>query len=116
MIWGLLRALPVFLREQNYDAIYLREQGLQRLPDDKIIDKARKEGRIILTHDLDFSRLMALSGEQLPRVITFRLQKMHAANVNRFLQIVLSRHEAQLIQGVLISVNEEAVRVRLLPV
>jgi predicted nuclease of predicted toxin-antitoxin system len=29
------------LREQNYDAINLREQGLQRLPDPTILIKAK---------------------------------------------------------------------------
>lgn len=113
---GLAQSTARFLRDQGYDAVHLREQGLQRLPDEEIIDKAREEARIILTHDLDFGRLMALSGERLPSVITFRLKKMRAANVNRFLRVVLERHESQLAQGVLISVNEETIRVRLLPV
>ena len=113
---GLAQSTARFLDEVGHDAVHLRDQGLQRLPDEEIIIKAHVEDRVILTHDLDFGRLMALSGKRLPSVITFRLQRMHAANVNRFLQIVLDRHMAQLIQGALISVNEEAIRVRVLPV
>jgi predicted nuclease of predicted toxin-antitoxin system len=63
------------LREQNYDAIHLREQGLQRLPDPTILIKAKQENRIILTFDLDFSELLAINRENLPGVVIFRLQK-----------------------------------------
>lgn len=51
---GLARSTVVFLRAQGYDAIHLQDEGLQRLGDDQIIEKALAEGRVILTHDLDF--------------------------------------------------------------
>jgi predicted nuclease of predicted toxin-antitoxin system len=41
-----------WLREQSYDTLHLRDQGLQRLPDGEIIEKAYQENRIILTVDL----------------------------------------------------------------
>jgi len=56
---GLARSSADFLRDQGYDTIHLREQGLQRLDDDDIVNKARAEGRVILTQDLDFGRIMA---------------------------------------------------------
>ncbi len=34
------------------DAVHLSEQGLERLPDPDIAEKARQEGRIVLVHDL----------------------------------------------------------------
>jgi len=113
---GLAQSTARLFGELGHDAVHLRDLGLQCLPDEEIINKARNEDRIILTHDLDFGRLMALSGERLPSVVTFRLQRMHAANVNRFLRIVLERYAGQLTQGALISVSEEAIRVRVLPI
>ncbi|MEM7535091.1 MAG: DUF5615 family PIN-like protein [Chloroflexota bacterium] len=113
---GIGRSTAIYLRDQGHDAVHLREQGLQRMKDEDIILKARREDRVVLTHDLDFGRIMALSGENLPSVITFRLQDMRVANVNYVLGIVIARYEEQLTQGALISVNEEAVRVRTLPV
>jgi predicted nuclease of predicted toxin-antitoxin system len=35
------------LREAGYEAIHLREEGLQRLPDPEIVEKAKQEERII---------------------------------------------------------------------
>ena len=78
---GLAQSTAVFLRSQGYNSLHLRDQGLQRLPDDEIIKKARQEDRIILTHDLDFGRLIALSQMQLPSVVTFRLDIMEPARV-----------------------------------
>jgi predicted nuclease of predicted toxin-antitoxin system len=31
------------LRQQGYDAVHLNEQGLERLPDSEILEKARQE-------------------------------------------------------------------------
>ena len=73
---GLARSTAAFLRDAGHDAVHLRELGLQRLGDDGIIDKARQENRIVLTHDLDFGRLVALSRAGQPSVITFRLADM----------------------------------------
>jgi predicted nuclease of predicted toxin-antitoxin system len=40
---------------------------------DGILVKSRTEARILLTVDLDFAQLLAMSGEALPSVILFRL-------------------------------------------
>jgi len=53
----------IWLRQNNHEAIHLREEGLQRLPDPLILDKARIENPILLTCDLDFGQLMAASPE-----------------------------------------------------
>lgn len=45
------------LRERGHNAVHLREEALHKLPDEKILEKARQEGRIVLTFDLDFGDL-----------------------------------------------------------
>ena len=104
------------LRSHSYDVVHLREEGLQRLSDDDIVIKAMAERRIILTHDLDFSRIVDLRSEALPSVITFRLDDMRAPQVNEHLEQVLQRFDAELEQGVLISVRERGIRRRRLPI
>ena len=48
-------AVPIVeeLRRQGHDALHLRDEGLQRSPDQQILDKAIAEDRILLTFDLD---------------------------------------------------------------
>jgi predicted nuclease of predicted toxin-antitoxin system len=113
---GLARSTAAYLRSQGYDAIHLRDQGWQRWPDDRIVEKARDGARVIITHDLDFGRLVALTQNRLPSVITLRLDNMKANNVNHYLTEVLNQFAAELDAGALVSNNERAIRVRTLPI
>ena len=113
---GLARTTARLLRSQGHDAVHLRDQGLQRLNDDDIIEKARIEERVILTHDLDFGRIIALSQGRLPSVVTFRLSNMQPSQVNHYLAQVLDRFAEQLETGALVSVSDRSIRVRPLPI
>jgi len=75
---GISPRVVTALRKQGHDAVHLQEQNLGRLLDGAILAKARAEGRILLTHDLDFGELLAASGGILPSVIIFRLKDMRA--------------------------------------
>lgn len=113
---GISISTAKFLRSQGYDAVHLRDVELHRLADSKIIEKAALEGRIVLTHDLDFGRLMALGHNNLPSIITFRLGDMRPLNVNHYLHETLATFARELNAGALVSVSERAIRVRVLPV
>jgi len=80
-----------WLREQGHNAVHLREQDLQRAPDDEILAKARAEGRVLLTMDLDFGHLLAVSNEKLPSVVIFRLSDERSEIVNERLADVLAQ-------------------------
>ena len=71
---------------------------------------------MILTHDLDFGRIVALSQASFPSVVAFRLTDMRRDNVNRHLFLVISRFSQELLAGTLISVTDETIRVRRLPI
>jgi predicted nuclease of predicted toxin-antitoxin system len=71
---------------------------------------------VILTHDLDFSRIVALGHSSKPSVITFRLSDMRPSHVNHYLAQVLARSSEELEAGALINVNERGIRVRTLPI
>jgi len=104
------------LREQDYDAIHLREQGLQRLPDPTILIKAKQENRIILTFDLDFSELLAINRENLPSVVIFRLQKTIPRFVADRLLESLPLYKENLIQGAILIIEDSRYRLRHLPI
>lgn len=113
---GIAYSTVTFLRDRGHDTVHLRDEGLQRLADEDIVKKAIAEKRAILTHDLDFGRLVAVSKAAIPSVITFRLQDMRPARVNRYLEDVLSRFTAELEAGALITVDERSIRIRPLPI
>jgi len=105
-----------FLQERGYHATHLCEIGLERMSDADILEKARREGFVVLTHDLDFGELIAISGAKLPSVVTFRLRNMKPNNVNHYLQNLVSRHKDTLEEGAVFSVTEGRIRVRRLPI
>jgi predicted nuclease of predicted toxin-antitoxin system len=104
-----------WLRSQGHDAVHLRDEGLQRMPDSEIMVKAREETRILLTMDLDFPALLAASGGRFPSVVVFRLANERPENVNEKLSDVLERFGDVLTDGAIVSVRESLVRLRKLP-
>jgi predicted nuclease of predicted toxin-antitoxin system len=105
-----------WLGECGYDVFHLRDRGLQKLPDDKILNLARQEKRVILTVDLDFAQLLAISRKSLPSVIIFRLGNENYAEINQRLTQVLNNCQNDLETGAIVSVNNDAFRVRKLPI
>jgi predicted nuclease of predicted toxin-antitoxin system len=105
-----------WLRGQGHDAVHLSEQGLQRLTDSEISRKAVAEGRCILTFDLDFGEIAALSGETKGSVIVFRLGDPRFARVIDRLGSVLAESADAIKKGAVISVEEARHRVRYLPI
>jgi predicted nuclease of predicted toxin-antitoxin system len=104
------------LRIRGDDPIHLREEGLGRLPDTAILEKARREGRIVLTFDLEFGDLLAAALYDRPSVIIFRLRNQTPASVTPRLLKVLTERSQELEQGVVVIVEEARYRVRRLPI
>lgn len=112
---GISPKTMAFLQSLGHDAVHLHDQGLDRLEDPAILAKAQEEDRILLTHDLDFGELIAVSGARLPSIVVFRLRNMRPEMVSRYLQGIIDQHGESLEKGAIISVTEGQVRVRLLP-
>lgn len=104
-----------FLQDLGHEAVHLQQQGLHRLKDSQILEKAREEGGILLTHDLDFGDLLAASGADLPSVVIFRLRNMRPEHLNRYLRTIISEYSEALERGAIIIVSEGRIRIRNLP-
>lgn len=105
-----------FLHTLGHEASHLHEHGLDRMSDSDILAKARMEGSILLTSDLGFSELAFASQMELPSVIIFRLHPpMRSAKVNQYLHRIINEHKTELEQGAILSVTENQIRVRRLP-
>lgn len=113
---GVSTRVVEWLRASGHDAIHLRDQGLQRLPNGEIFRKAVREERIVLTFDLDFGEIVAGSGGGSVSVILFRLRNTRADFVIRRLKIVLKQSTEELAQGAIVLVEDGRHRVRRLPI
>jgi predicted nuclease of predicted toxin-antitoxin system len=113
---GVATGVVDWLRDQSHDALHLREQGLQRLPDDQIFRKAAAENRTVLTFDLDFGEIVAFSGRQKVSVVLFRLRNTRTFHIIERLRVALEQSGSALQQGAVVVVEESRVRVRRLPI
>jgi len=112
---GISPRIVDFLQHLRHTAVHLQQQGLHRLKDPQILEKAREEGFILLTHDLDFGDLLAATGADLPSVVIFRLRNMRPEHVNRYLLKIISQYPEALEDGAIITVTEGRIRMRNLP-
>jgi predicted nuclease of predicted toxin-antitoxin system len=69
-----------------------------------------------VTQDLDFSALLALGGFDRPSLITLRLSDTAPETVTRRLLETASLLEQVLPEGSAVTIEDEAVRVRRLPI
>jgi predicted nuclease of predicted toxin-antitoxin system len=65
-------ALALWLRERGHDAVHVSAIGLGRATDAEIIYRATDEARTIVTADLDYPRLLALTHAAGPALMLFR--------------------------------------------
>ncbi|HKS24247.1 MAG TPA: DUF5615 family PIN-like protein [Thermoanaerobaculia bacterium] len=105
-----------WLREKEHDSTHLRDEGLQRLPDDSIFAKADAEKRVIVTIDLDFGEILSFSGGKIVSTITFRVHDTRAAFLVKRLKSVLPQVMPFLERGAIVIVEDARFRVRLLPI
>jgi predicted nuclease of predicted toxin-antitoxin system len=113
---GVSQQVVEWLRTKGHDAVHLRDEGLQRLPDSEIFQKAAREQRIVLTFDLDFGEILAASAGQIVSVVLFRLRNTRADFVIQRLDDVLKQSSTELLQGAIILVEDSQHRVRKLPI
>jgi predicted nuclease of predicted toxin-antitoxin system len=102
-------------RENGHEAIHLRDEGLQSATDEVVFEMAASELRVLLTFDLDFGEIIALSTEQPPSVILFRLRNPRTSHVIERLRDAVEQTTPALEQGAIVVAEETRLRVRRLP-
>ena len=104
-----------FLTQEGYETHHWKDLGSCGDPDDLILDYAQAHQTIILTQDLDFTRLLALRGSGLPTVIQLRNDCPIPSIIGSAVLQVLSAHKVALESGALVSLELDRHRIRLLP-
>ena len=84
--------------------------------DEVILSWARKADRVLITQDLDFSRLLALGGESSPSVVNVRLLISDPDSVSEALLRHADQLEECLSRSCAVTIDRQGVRVRSLPI
>jgi predicted nuclease of predicted toxin-antitoxin system len=104
------------LIQLGHDVVRVSAVMANNAADREIVDWAVAHDRAVLTQDLDFSDIIALSGAQRPSLITLRLSDSRVRNVNRVLTTVLVQLESEINSGIVATVEDNRVRIRRLPI
>jgi predicted nuclease of predicted toxin-antitoxin system len=104
------------LRRDGWDILRVNERLSLRTPDLEILSWARENDRVVITQDLDFSTLIVVQGWSRPSVVILRLSQTDPATVTARLREVLPGCVADLQAGCAMTIADESVRVRRLPI
>ena len=103
------------LTAAGHDAVHAHSIGLAVATDSAILAAARAEGRVVVTADLDYPRLLALQRADSPGVILFRGGSYSDQEMLGLLDRVLARGaELQLERSIRV-VDRSRIRWRRLP-
>jgi predicted nuclease of predicted toxin-antitoxin system len=103
------------LVRSGYESVHWSTIGDPRATDIAIMAWARANDRAVFTHDLDFGTLLALTHADGPSVFQVRGQNVLPEHMGSLVIAALRQHEASLISGALVVVDEKKSRVRILP-
>ena len=104
------------LRSLGHDVVRVNEVMPVDSPDEAIVAQARRDRRVVLTQDLGFSAIIALSGAAFPSVISLRLASSDIDRVNAVPERVLPGMEQDVARGTIITVEDHRIRRRPLPI
>ncbi len=103
------------LQAEGLEAVHWSSVGDPRARDEEILELARGLGAVVFTNDLDFSRILALTGEAGTSVLQIRGEDLLPESIGRDVVAALRRHEDALRAGALVVIDETSMRVRILP-
>jgi predicted nuclease of predicted toxin-antitoxin system len=104
------------LRQLGWDIVRVSERLPATASDGTILEFARREARVVVTQDLDFSALLALGGFDRPSLITLRLSESDPETVTRRLIAAFPQTEEVLSQGCAVTIDDVSLRLRRLPI
>jgi len=104
-----------FLHDAGVDSIHWSVVGRPNAPDVELMTWARDNAHVVFTNDLDFSALLAMTRANGPSVLQLRLQNLLPDAVGQLVLHVLQQHGDSLENGAIVTLAENATRVRVLP-
>jgi predicted nuclease of predicted toxin-antitoxin system len=103
------------LKDAGHCALHWSDVGPADSSDDEIMSWAQRNDTVILTADLDFSRILALSDRKSPSIVLMRLGRHAPASHSSILLKALERFAEELSKGAVLSIDIRRLRARLLP-
>jgi len=104
-----------FLSEKNIEAIHWLSIGFPDAPDSEIIAYAKQHDFTILTSDLDFGFILAITKGEKPSVIQIRADVLGPDRIGSIVASAIKRLAIDIDRGALVTIDPHKTRVALLP-
>lgn len=112
---GLPRSTVVCLLDRGIDAEHVADLGIARSTDAEILQTARDRDAIVVTLDADFHALLATTHATVPSVIRIRIEGLKGDDTAEIVEEVLNSSQTELEAGAAVTVTQNGIRIRLLP-
>lgn len=99
----------------GFNAIHWSVLGAYNATDSEIMAYAKAHDYIVLTHDLDFSAILAATQGKKPSVVQIRADDVNPDAIGKQVIAALRQMSTELVDGALLTVDTSRTRVRLLP-
>lgn len=103
------------LIERDLEAVHWSTLGAHNATDVEIMSYAREHDYVVITHDLDFSAILAATQGEKPSVIQIRSEDLSFLAIGEQICAAVSQMSPELQAGALITVDPVRTRIRLLP-
>lgn len=103
------------LKDAGWEAVHWSTVGKATASDSEIMAFAAEYSYVVLTHDLDFSAILAATHGERPSVVQIRTEDVSPRVVGPQVIAALRHVQSELEAGALVTVDPHRTRVRLLP-
>ncbi len=105
-----------YFATQDIEARHWSALGDPKASDGVIMDFARHHQMVVFTHDLDFGGILTLTQALNPSVIQVRTKDPFPEAIGVLVASAIVEHAAHLAAGVLLTIEPDRMRVRILPI
>jgi predicted nuclease of predicted toxin-antitoxin system len=103
------------LTGRGIEAIHWAEIGPGDAPDNEIMDYAKNKGYAVLTNDLDFGTILALTAVSAPSVVQIRGADVRPEDILESVANTLVKFSVDIEKGALVTIDANKVRIHILP-
>lgn len=103
------------LSSHGHDVVHWSEVGDYRATDVTILAWASEQGRVLVTHDLDFGAVLADTEASGPSVIQIRVQDLLAPETTETIASAIDVASPAIQRGAIVTIHEDRSRIRILP-
>jgi len=103
------------LTDSGFECAHWSSIGADNAPDSEIMSYAASHDYVVLTHDLDFGAILAVTHGEKPSVVQIRSEELSPDKIGALVVAALQQTQTELEAGALLSIDTHRIRLRLLP-